>query len=417
MPLKYTPEENASRLSAIIETAIDGIILINNRGIIETANPAACKLFKYEEKELIGNNVSMLMPEPYKSMHDKYMANYMDTGVGKIIGIGREVPGMKKTGETFPFRLAISEVMTTDNRKLFTGIVHDLTEQKEAEAKLVAQTEELEARVNERTAELSEAKAEIEQALEKERELGILKSRFVSMASHEFRTPLSTILSSVTLIDRYEDKAYLEKRKKHISRIKASVRNLTAILNDFLSMGKLEEGRIQHRPHPFNLQPFLDALHDEMQNLTKTGQVIDIQFKAEGEEKEIVMDDHILKNILHNLLSNAIKYSGEGDTIDFKVNLTAEKLDISIKDKGIGIPKEEQHHLFERFFRAHNVTNIQGTGLGLSIVKQYVDLMKGNITFESEVGEGTTFNLSFPRLPLDEYIGETNYEKDTAHRG
>ena len=415
MPLKYTAEENASRLSAIIEAAIDGILLINDNGLIEAANPAACKLFEFEESELLGKNVSILMPEPYKSMHDKYMQRYMDTGKGKIIGIGREVPGKKKSGQTFPFRLAISEIKLTDNRRLFTGIVHDLTDQKEAEAKLVAQTEELEARVKERTAELSKAKAEVEQALEKERELGVLKSRFVSMASHEFRTPLSTILSSVTLIDRYEDKIYLEKRKKHISRIKASVRNLTAILNDFLSMGKLEEGRIQHRPHPFRLKPFLEGLHDEMQNLTKPGQHINIQI--EGNDQEIVMDDHILKNILHNLLSNAIKYSGEGDAIDFNVSLSAEYLAISIRDKGIGIPKEEHHHLFERFFRAHNATNIQGTGLGLSIVKQYVELMKGNIDFESELGKGTTFNLSFPRLPLEEYIGETNYEKDTAHRG
>jgi PAS domain S-box-containing protein len=415
MPLKYTDEENASRLSAIIETAIDGIILINDRGVIEAANPAACRLFQYDEEEMLGHNVSMLMPEPYKSMHDKYIRHYSDTGEGKIIGIGREVPGRKKNGETFPFRLAISEIILTDDRRLFTGIIHDLTEQKEAEAKLVAQTEELEARVKERTAELSEAKAEVEQALEKERELGVLKSRFVSMASHEFRTPLSTILSSVTLIDRYEDKVYLEKRKKHISRIKASVRNLTAILNDFLSMGKLEEGRIQHRPHPFRLKPFLDGLHDEMQHLTKTDQRIAVRY--EGEDQEIVMDDHILKNILHNLLSNAIKYSGEGDTIEFTVKLSADSLAMSISDQGIGIPKEEQGHLFERFFRAHNATNIQGTGLGLSIVKQYVELMRGNITFESEVGKGTTFNLAFPRLPLDEYIGETNYEKNTAHRG
>ena len=129
------------------------------------------------------------------------------------------------------------------------------------------------------------------------------------------------------------------------------------------------------------------------------------------------MDDHLLKNVLHNLLSNAIKYSPENKEINLIVDLSGETLNIAVKDAGIGIPKEEQKHMFERFFRAHNATNIQGTGLGLSIVKEYLDLMGGSIRFESEVGEGTTFYLTLPRLPLDQHIVETNYEKDTAHRG
>lgn len=402
MPLSHTPEENVSRLNAIFEAAIDGIILIDDKGLIQTMNPAACRLFGYQQEELIGENISILMPEPFKSQHDGYMEHYNRTGEAKIIGIGREVPGRKKSGDNFPFRLAISEIVMQKGRRLYTGIVHDLTDQKKAEAQLIAQTEELEARVNERTTELIEAKAEVEHALEKERELGSLKSRFVSMASHEFRTPLSTILSSVTLIDRYEDAVYTEKRKKHISRIKASVRNLTSILNDFLSLGKLEEGKIQLRPKVFKLKPLLEALYDEMQAISKKGQRIQLSFI--GENEDIRQDDQVLKNVLHNLLSNAIKYSEEDTTITFKVELTTSEMHIEVQDAGIGIPEEEQHHLFERFFRAHNATNIQGTGLGLSIVKEYSELMGGNITFESTVGVGTSFKLAIPRLPLDEHI-------------
>lgn len=519
MPLQFTPEENASLLSAIVENAIDGIITINRRGIIQGVNPATCRLFGYEVEEMMGENISMLMPEPHKKSHDGYIGRYEKTRNPRIIGTGREVYGLKKNGELFPFWLAISEVQLADGRTLFTGFVHDLSYQKSVEAELKAQAEALESRVKQRTADLAAANeslqesqllyhliadkypkgaimvfnkdlaclfaggqnlsffispktnpqglqlsemlqgskgeaqkavmyealerglkgeesrveltvedqffqlrvspihddaskdacillnlenvtemknASIEMAnsLERERELNNLKSRFVSMASHEFRTPLSTIMSSTTLIDRYRDSKYVGKRDKHISRIKGAVRNLTSILNDLLSLGKLEEGRIRFRPHTQDVRSFLADLTEELQDNAKEGQ--QIVFTFEGKDATFSFDENLLKNVLRNLISNAIKYSEEGQQIHMNANLGPEGLSISVQDEGIGIPEDEQKHLFERFFRAHNVTNIQGTGLGLNIVKEYLKLMDGEINFRSKSGEGSTFFVNIP---------------------
>ncbi|MBC7418681.1 MAG: PAS domain S-box protein, partial [Pedobacter sp.] len=187
--------ENAIMLKAIIENAIDGIITINTEGIVQSMNPAATHLFGYEPHEIIGNNISLLMPEPDKSAHDGYLRRYHKTGVPHIIGIGREVTGLRKDGSFFPFRLAISEVVL-ENRRMYAGFVHDLSKQKVAEKQLKIYTTQLELLVEERTIELKklvqrvqDASAEVSLSLEKEKELNQMKSRFVSMASHEFRTP------------------------------------------------------------------------------------------------------------------------------------------------------------------------------------------------------------------------------------
>ncbi|KKX48439.1 hypothetical protein L950_0221075 [Sphingobacterium sp. IITKGP-BTPF85] len=234
--------DSAKLLEAIIDHAIDGIITIDNRGLIESINPAASSLFGYSDHEVIGNNVSMLMPEPDHSRHDSYIDNYKRTGHKKIIGIGREVLGRKKDGTTFPFRLAVSEVWYK-NRNIFTGFIHDLTREKAAENRLKKHAVELEQKVSERTkdlimlvSELEKTKAEVSKSLEKEKELGQLKSRFVSMASHEFRTPLSSVQLSASLIDKYIEKPDFASVLKHTGKIKSSVQLLTSILNDFLSL-------------------------------------------------------------------------------------------------------------------------------------------------------------------------------------
>lgn len=386
-------------LEAIIHHAIDGIITIDNRGIVESINPAALALFGYEAEDVVGNNISMLMPEPDHSRHDSYINSYLTTGIKHIIGIGREVRGKKKNGTTFPFRLAVSEVNYRD-RKIFTGFIHDLSKQKAAEEKLKEYTTELEHIVSERTkdlikliSELEEAKEDVSLSLEKEKDLNQLKSRFVSMASHEFRTPLSSVQLSASLIERYLEKHDFDNIKKHTTKIKGSVGLLTNILNDFLSLERLEAGKVNVILEELNLIKLAEDITEEMQLLAKQNQ--HIVYQHTGSIGVFTLDANLLKNSIINLISNAIKYSGENTFIEFNSEIADDKCIITIKDNGIGIPIDEQKNLFEPFFRANNIGNIPGTGLGLNIVKRYVLLMKGEVTCESHLHKGTTFTLVF----------------------
>lgn len=401
------PEDVAMRLRAVIDTAIDGIITIDKSGKIESINEAAASLFQYSKEEVMGKNISILMPEPNRSNHDQYIHNYMKTGKAKIIGLGREVEGIKKDGTVFPFSLAVSEVKLAE-KVIFTGIIHDMTEIKKAqqhildlndalEQKVIERTNELEEVVNELlkiNAKLHDREIDLKVALEKEKELNVLKSRFVSMASHEFRTPLSTILSSATLIPKYELIDQADKRKKHIERIKNAVENMTGILNDFLSLSKLEEGKTNLKTTNILISEVCEEMMDALQIIKKKGQ--QIIYHHDDKRQSIYTDKNVLKNILFNLISNAIKYSDEGSKIDCYIESDANYTIFTVKDKGIGIPEAEQKFMFERFYRASNAENIQGTGLGLNIVKSYLDLLKGDIRFESEQGIGTTFKVRIP---------------------
>ncbi|MFA6249367.1 MAG: PAS domain-containing sensor histidine kinase [Mucilaginibacter sp.] len=392
--------ENAALLNAIIKNAIDGIITINERGIIETINPAACTLFQLTPDEVIGKNVSVLMPQPYKEQHDGYIHRYQQTHEPHIIGIGREVTGLKKDGSVFPFRLGVSEVQYS-GRKIFTGFIHDLSREKEAEGKLKDYALQLEELVEERTlslkkslSELQKAKEEVSQSLEKEKELGQLKSRFVSMASHEFRTPLSSIQLSAVLIEKYSQQFNNANIEKHIGKIKNAVNNLTSILNDFLSLEKLEAGKVEPIYTSFDIVKFAEEITEEMQLIAKQNQ--NIIYQHTGTFSTANLDQSLLRNCITNLVSNAIKYSGENTFIEFNTEMNDNSLIVVVKDNGIGIPDEDQKHLFEAFFRAHNTGSIPGTGLGLNIVTRYARLMNGVIKFESKVNEGTSFTLTFP---------------------
>lgn len=247
---------------------------------------------------------------------------------------------------------------------------------------------------------------DLQEALRKEKELSELKSRFVTMASHEFRTPLSTILSSAYLIGKYVTAEDQPKREKHLQRIVSSVTMLTDILNDFLSVGKIEEGRIQVRLAEFSIRQLTEQLCAEMEGTLKKGQAI--RYRHKGPE-DVCLDPSLLRHIIMNLVSNASKFSGEGSPIDMETRCKKGEVIFRIQDYGIGIPKEDQQHLLERFFRGGNVANIQGTGLGLHIVARYAELLNGEISCESELEKGTTFSITF-RYKMN------NDEKDTADR-
>ncbi|NBC24087.1 MAG: PAS domain S-box protein [Bacteroidetes bacterium] len=400
----------AKRLEAVINTALDGIITINVSGRIESANPAALKLFGYSTEELIGENIRMLMPEPDRSRHDGYMQRYMDTGEKRIIGIGREVMGRRKNGEQFPFQLSVSEVQL-GQKKIFTGIIHDLSEVNRAQEEIIRINSTLEEKVEERTNELEsvvnqlltanrqleEKEEKLRQSLEKEKELNDLKSRFVSTASHEFRTPLSTILSSAALIEKYPDAEQQGKRMRHTQRIQDSVKHLTFILNDFLSISKLEEGGLEVNLDEHSLDFLLQKVKEQVSDLHEEQKEIRLTVKTKN--STIVTDGQILSNILINLLSNAVKYCPKG-RIEVSVEESDENWTFSVKDEGMGIPASEQKHLFKRFFRASNATHIQGTGLGLNIVAQYVKQLEGKIYFTSRENVETQFFVELPKKKL-----------------
>lgn len=385
-------------LHAIFDNAIDGIITIDKRGLMESINPSACKLFGYTPEEVIGQNISMLMPEPDHSRHDAYLERYQRTKEPHIIGIGREVRGLRKDGTQFPFRLAVSEVNYSD-RTVYAGFINDLSREKEAEERIKNHAAHLEELVEERTASLrktvhalQEAKEEVSLSLEKEKELNQLKSRFVSMASHEFRTPLSSVQLSASLIEKYADHEN-PNISKHVNKIKNAVGNLTTILNDFLSLERLEAGRVEPSFSRFDLVKLSEEITEEMQLITKQNQ--NIIYEHTGLTSMVVLDQNLLKNCIINLIANAIKYSGENTFIEFNSEVTEDQYIITVRDNGIGIPEADQKHLFQPFFRAHNTGNIPGTGLGLNIVRRYAGLMNGTVGFKSYINKGTKFTISF----------------------
>ena len=221
-----------------------------------------------------------------------------------------------------------------------------------------------------------------------------MKSRFVSMASHEFRTPLATIISSLSLVKTYGDKNDSEKQNKHIGKIKSSINNLTDILNDFLSISKMEEGKVHNVKEDFLIDFFVKEVVSETESLCKKGQKISYSHSG---DTIVSLDKKMFKNILFNLISNAAKFSFVDSVISIKTERTQDDLKLSIEDQGIGISKKEQKYLFQRFFRAKNASNIQGTGLGLNIIENYVELMDGTINFTSVENKGTIFELQFPQ--------------------
>jgi len=234
----------------------------------------------------------------------------------------------------------------------------------------------------------------LRKALEKEKELGELKSRFVTMASHEFRTPLTTILSSTFLLENYTGENYEKEKLVHTNRIKRAVNNLTMILNEFLSIEKFEEDKVKVTFTAVDIPSYIKNVVFEMELLKKDGQAI--EYHHSGKKEVINLDSKLLWSIVTNLISNALKYSKESRKIKVKSEIFDNSLKLTVSDSGIGIPPEEHKYIFERFYRARNATNFEGTGLGLHIVQKYVHLMKGTIAFESKLNGGTDFIVILP---------------------
>ena len=406
-----------THMTSLFENATEGILLTNRKGVIVIANPAAEKMFAYGSGELKDLSIELLIPKRFLHNHKTQREQFYHKPENRFMGVGRDLYAQRKDSTEFPVEISLTHYNLNDETFVIAFIV-DITSRKEIEKNLIAQREELEkvtndirrlnadleGRVEERTIILKEALQKLEESqqelsasLDKEKQLNEIKSRFVSMASHEFRTPLSTILSSATLISKYQEATEQEKREKHINRIKDSVKHLNELLEDFLSLGKLDEGKVGITKMKFSVRDFVEELADEIRVQLKPGQ--DLEYHCEGQD-EFVTDKRMLKNILLNLLSNGIKFSPEGKKVFLETIFENGQLTLTVKDQGIGIPKEDQLHLFTTFFRASNVSNIQGTGLGLTIIKRYVQLLQGEIALQSELEKGTTISVRLPMLDL-----------------
>lgn len=390
--------ETKEGVDALFLYATEGILVVNEKGEITRINPSAQKLFGYSQEHLIGKKIEVLIPKRFSTQHEKHRENYSQKPYARSMGVDMELSGLRKDGSEFPLEISLSPYNTTEG-KFVIAFILDVTLKKQSEEKLKNYSLELERQVRNRTLVLEEAidelektKMELRKALEKEKELNEMKSRFVSMASHEFRTPLTTMMSSLSLTSKYGMQNDLTNQEKHIQKIKHSINNMTDILNDFLSVSKLEEGKIVNQPIEMNLKKFTSEVLTEMEGMLSKEQVFVHQYSG-GETVEL--DPKLLQGILFNLLSNAIKFSPNGGEIVVRSEVTDEAIRISIKDSGVGISKTDQKHLFERFFRGQNVTHIQGTGLGLNIISSYLNLMGGTIQIESEENKGTLITIVF----------------------
>lgn len=395
----FAERDIADICQLLFRSAAEGLVVVNNKGEMVLLNPRMGELFGYAERELLGRPIEVLIPEAARKRHTAARKDYQQHPARRPMGAGLDLRGRRKDGTEFAVEVSLNH-FSIDGGRYVMALVSDASQRKAYEERLERSNEELEDRVQRRTEELELAGRSVREALEKERELNALKSRFVSMASHEFRTPLSTIMSSADLIDRYTDGSPDEKVGRHLKRIRVKVRELTSMLNDFLSLEKLEQGKVSVNPVEFDLVHLCIDLIEEMRLLCKPGQEID--YEHDGEERNVTLDQQMLTNVISNLLNNAIKYSPENSRIRLRSRIRDGRLAIEVSDEGIGIPLEDQPHLFERFFRAGNATTIQGTGLGLSIIKRHLDLMRGGITFSSAPGKGTVFNVELPVLLTDE---------------
>lgn len=403
-------------LETLFSNATEGMVITDRTGKIRLANPSAGRMLGYAVEELMELGIEDLVPDNVRSRHEGHRVEYDRHAQSRPMGVGKDLYAKRKDGSLLPVEISLSPLDIRDNR-FYIAFIIDITVRKEIEgtvldkqkelervaAALISTNEQLEKKVSDRTMVLQEAIRELERsrmelsmALDKEKDLNDLKSRFISMASHEFRTPLTTILSSVSLISEYNQGGQTdmaEKRSRHIQRIRSAVNNLNDILSDFLSISKLEEGKVEAEYRKFDLEVLVREIISDLQVNLKNGQRLN--FNHTG-STEVNLDQKLLKNIIINLISNAIKFTPERKNINVMTSVDEGNVNLEVRDEGIGISEDDQKHLFERFYRGKNAFNIQGTGLGLHIVGNYADLMKGHINLQSELDKGTTIKISFP---------------------
>ncbi|MCB1609135.1 MAG: response regulator, partial [Xanthomonadales bacterium] len=367
-------QRREEELRAILNTVVDGIVTIDADGVIQSFNPAAERIFGCPSEAIVGDNISSLMPEPFSSNHADYLLRFRQTREARVIGVGRELVGLKRDGQTFPMELAVSE-MRVGGAQMFTGIVRDITQRKLSESLIL------------------QAKAQAEEASR-------AKSEFVANMSHEIRTPMNAILGMMQLLRSTE----LQLRQRdYVGKANAAAQTMLGILNDILDVSKIEAGKMTLDPHPFDL--------DEM--LENTGVVlgasvgnkdVEVLFDVDPSLPAVICADSLrLQQVIINLAGNAIKFTPSGEIVVGVRRLSGshdpgERLQISVRDTGVGIEPEHLRRIFESFMQAETSTTRRygGTGLGLAICQRLVQLMGGELAVQSEPGVGSEFSFSIP---------------------
>ena len=361
-------QENEQHLQAILDNVPNGIITINPRGLIESANPAAADIFGYNIDEMYERPFQHLMSDPHCDMKTHDLLE--DIRIQRYLSF----TGVRQEGSEFPMYLATSQV-ALGNRRIHTIIIRDLTERQRMEAEILE---------NER----------LNIALDKERELRELKNRFISMMSHELRTPLASIMLSSDMLKHYGDRAPDEEKALYIDNIHQQIEHIDELIRDVQTISKTEEHHIVFAPEYTNVVEYLQRMADEF-NLTYQQSHV-INFASSTDAIHSMIDPKLMRRVFGNLLTNALKYSPKGGSVNLHLHNGDSMISIAVQDHGIGIPKEDIPRLFEPFHRGANVDTLPGTGLGLAIAKQAVELHEGEIKVDSVVGEGTTIVVELP---------------------
>ena len=407
-------ENNDNLFNVLFEAASEGIIVVDQSQKIVSANIAAHEMFGYPPGHLMSKPLNILIPPKYKPAHPEHFQGFLKNSEKRQMGHGRDLYGVKKNGDEFPVEAGLNP-FEINGEKFVMSLIIDISVRKEAQRQIKELNNELEGKIKIRTKELEEtinklqganqsleleikrrkeAENRIKAALQKEKELNELKTKFLSLVSHEFKTPLSGILTSVVLAGKYKLEEQQDKREKHFNTIKSKVHYLDNILNDFLSIERLESGKVSYKFSTFSLSKLINEVVYNANVTLKSGQ--EIRYPRNVDHIVLTQDEKILELVLSNLLSNAIKYSPENTFIDFEAEEKDNNIIFTVTDCGMGIPQKDQKHIFERYFRAENALLNQGTGIGLNIVKVHLENLGGQISFSSEEGSGTKFIVKLP---------------------
>ncbi len=398
----------------LFEAVSEGVIVVDNTQKIVATNASAEAMFGYSKEEIVNQQLELLIPQKYHAKHGAYFHGFVKHQESRQMGKGRDLFGARKDGSAFPVEVGLNP-LKIDGNSFVMALVIDISIRKQHELQLQELNTKLEKKVSERTQELSntvealkmvnlerdaeikkriEAQNKTKEALKKEKELNELKTKFLSLVSHEFKTPLSGILTSAVLLGKYKLSEQQDRRDKHIKTISEKVHYLNNILNDFLSIEKLETGKITYNFSTFKISKVVNEVVYNANMLLKEGQTIN--YPENIDDYALFQDEKIVELALSNLVHNAIKYSSENTLVDIQITQDETYSTFIIKDNGIGIPENDQKSIFNRYFRAENALLTQGTGIGLNIVKSHLENLGGSIRFISEEHVGSEFTFILP---------------------